>query len=302
MRKTSVATTLVLLVLTACAEQTIEGASSFAKSATALQDSLNPLLDESFRAQLRRNSQELINLRPTIPSEKDRLDQLKKEEALMAATFQTTAYIKEQIDLLKSVFVALGTLAESDADNKISEATTSLIDELDAVSKKAVELELLKNSLFAGQKDAIANIIAKGATLAVAQFKAAAIREFLEDNGETILESLEIQEQLLDVVSERLKFYGRADLADLYFKEVAVPYVEGPAPNRDSWANARLNHYAAKVNLERVGAAKTGSRNVKLAFVALSENRLTLDSISLIVADIARIQGFISAVRSAANQ
>ncbi len=302
MRMVRLSICLILLLLPACAEQRIEGASSFASSAITLQDSLKPLLDESFNAQLQVNSATLIEERDSLTTRKARLDKLKKQEALMAETFETTAFIKRQIDLLKSVFVALAALAQSDADTKISAATSALFAELDTVSKTAVKLNVLKDSKFSEQKDAIEKIIAKGATLAVAQFKSAAIRKFLESYGDTILKSLEIQEQLLSVIADRLEFYGTIDLKNRYFDEVAAPYAEGSAPNAQSWSAARLRHYTAKVNLERVEAAKTGSRNVRMAFVALSENRLTLDSISLIVADIARIQEFLSAVRTTTSK
>ena len=297
MRQIPILCTVLFLVLAGCAEQRIQGASRFADSAVVFQDSLGPLLDESFNAQLRRNSLQLIEEREILDTEAERLERLQEEEDLMEQSFETTALVKDQVLLLKSVFVALGALADSDADSRIGDAARDLISELDTTSKKAAELGILNAAGFSEQKDAISNIIARGAELVVAQFKSRAIQNFLEDHGATILSSLEIQEQLLSVLSERLKFYGEANLADGYFDSVADPFVTGTSPQADKWTTARHNYYAARVNLSKIDAAKSAATRIKLAFVALAENRLTLDSIALIVQDIARIKGFITAVR-----
>ena len=79
------------------------------------------------------------------------------------------------------------------------------------------------------------------------------------------------------------------------------PYVTGSGPAPADWTTKRLAYYKAQLDISRVTAAKEAARNVRIAFTALSEDRLSLENIGVIVEDVKEIRKFISAVREVAE-
>lgn len=285
---------VLLAGLAACAEQRINLASEFATKAEQYEAMVPPLLDKTFEAVVRADSQQLIRSRPG--DEAARILRLEKSDKQFERELEINDAIKEQVELLKSVFAALGALATSDAASSINVQTRGVIEQLNTLTTVARDFNLIASEDFRENKEQIGTVLTAGVDLSVAQFQSAALREFMEDYGPTVVESLVVQEQLLQLIADRLTHYEKLNIEDRRTETVTEPYVKGDAPSLEAWVTARKDIYNSIVDLQDVDAAKTAARDTRLAFVALAENRLTLQSIDLISQDVARVERVLAAL------
>ncbi|MCI0657164.1 MAG: hypothetical protein L0170_08850, partial [Acidobacteria bacterium] len=125
-------------------------------------------------------------------------------------------------------------------------------------------------------------------TIVVGRFKAAALEKELQERAPIIERELDLQQAALSAVARQLRTDLQAQLLQQESNVVVLPY-QGNESLPAGWAGRRREVLQAHASLASADAAADAARELKVAFVALSEGRFHLVDVPRLIEDINQI-------------
>jgi hypothetical protein len=267
---------LGLLATAGCAGHRTEDAGRLADAGVAFADSVPAVIDESFALAVTANSIVLTDNRAEL-TEEERSTTLQKHDELLLQRLDVLRDLKRHAQLLRSYFMALGALAQSDAATEVSDATKNLVDRLSGVG-----LDLSKKKI-AGV--AIADVIQPAVEFGVAAYQNIAIRHELEKRGHVIERELELERAALTAIGDQMMADKDAQIEHDVRAPLFTEYVTGTSlPS--NWNERRIAAYRQTIDLKSLEAAANAAENLHQSWIAFSENRLDEASLLRLLKDV----------------
>lgn len=283
---------LVVLTLSSCATARTNHFRQFSQAGVAYSNAMNALLEEAGGAAIDTDSMVLGKTRRSL-SRDDRRETIIEHNRLLRERLALLGDLKRHARLLRSYFEALGALADSDAPSGIGTATEGVVNALGELHPKI-------ESARVGELP-ISSLVGSVTKIAVAHFKVAALEDELKSRGPTIERELDLQQAALTAIAEELRTDLQSQIQQYESSEVVAPYVrDGPLPG--VWAQRRREALSAQLSLASVDSAADAARQLKVAFVALSEGRFQLVDVPALVDDISEIITLIERIRGEDEQ
>jgi hypothetical protein len=279
----------VLLILSGCATTArISQFDQFAEAGKAYADAVTILTEEAGNAAIDTDSLVLIKARDRLSSENERKSVVLEHNELLKERLQLLRDISRHALLLKSYFVALSSLAQSDAPSGIGTAAEGVVNSLGQVS------EQIKTAKIGG--GTVSEFVGTGTTIAIAQFQRSALETELKNRAVTIARELDLQQAVLQAIATEMQ----TDLEAIFVQEaneIVVSY-KSDLPLPGGWSARRKGILSATVSLASAEAAADAAKNLKLSFVALVENRLQLLNVDALMKDIDEILTLIEKINA----
>jgi len=276
------------LYLSACTSARINQFNLFAKAGTQYVDLANLVIDESGDAAIDADSAILKNIRDPLPEDK-RAERLQLHNEQLQKRLQLLNEIKEHNLLLRSYFVQLSALAESNAPSSIGETAKATANNLVEVGN------IISDGSFGGDK--IGGIVEPVATIIVAQYQNAALEKELKARSDSIANELEIQRAAMKALTTSMQSNYALLIQEKERIQVIEPFVKEGNQLPAKWSERRKEVLKTNVKIESVKAAEKAADDLKKSFIALVENRFTLADLELLIQDINRIASLIEAIK-----
>jgi hypothetical protein len=262
---------------------------SFAQAGVKFADALPPVLDDSFQYAVETDSLVLIESREGLNTSEERLVAIETSNENLSERVMLINDLKRHARLLRSYFIALKALAQSERASGISDVTKGLVDSLKKIDKR-----ILSTSI--GGID-VNNLVGKATKVSVATFQSAALNRELKLHAEIIEREVSIQQAVLSVLRDAMKGDKNARNAFTDREKIIRPFVVDKNLPKN-WSALRLEVLKKKIEFSSMNAALDAAQALRLNFIALSENRLSDDSITVLMQDIDRILIFTENVSS----
>lgn len=202
--------------------------------------------------------------------------------------------MRQQTDLLKRYFLALETLATSDAPEKAKEATENIFKQLDKVST-AIQGSPLVSEKIGSALSPIPKII-------LSQKIQGALREELEQRKETIYRELTIQDFVLQLLTIQLQKNIKI-IQDNQENRSVLPLYAAPESinNPDAWIAKRRNIRTMTLSIEALNNANQASQEFKKSFQLLLEDKFTVGRANALLSDIESLLNVAENLKKATN-
>lgn len=275
LRRTALAG-LALIVMAGCSTQRIENAGGVADAGVAFADSVPAVVDESFALAVTANSLVLADARPEL-TEEERSTSLQQQDELLVERLAILRDLKRHSRLLRSYFVALGALVQSDATTGISTATGNIVNRLSAVG---VDLSQKKLGGVA-----LSEVIQPAVEFGVAAYQNVALGRELRERGHAIERELELERAALDLLGEQMMADKEAQIEHDVRAPLFMEYVTGSSlPG--GWNERRIAAFRQTIELQSLNAAATAADNLHQSWIAFAENRLDEASLLRLLKDV----------------
>jgi len=283
---------LVLLVicflLSGCATARISQFSRFAELGSAYSEVVVGLTKEAGNAAIDADSAVLIKGRENIPLE-ERGKTIIDHNKLLRERIGLLRDLRLHTQLLRSYFQALAALARSDEPSGIGAASEDVVNSLGRLG------DSIKNAKVGALS--VSEFIGPVVKITVGQFQRGALEKELRIRAPIIERELELQQAALQVIDEQI----RTDLEVLQSRREALEVVDPFRGSKDSlpsdWAKRRKEILSLHLSLDSIDAGAELARNLKLAFLALVENRLDLTDLESLFGDINGILALIEEIQ-----
>jgi hypothetical protein len=256
--------------------QTVQEADSLAAAGIAFADAVPAVLDESFVLSVTAASLVLAQGRADVPAAV-RSQQLQSQDALLTERLSILRDLKRHALLLRSYFVALRGISQTDAASGISAETENLV----------ARLADLRPEIAAAQIGGtpVNDLIQPAVDLAVGAYQNAILTRELEARGEAIEREIEVQRAVLAAIRDQMiadrelqiQVEERNPLFFQYFDE-------GPLP--DDWADRRIAALRRVVEVQSYDAAEQAATSLHQSWIAFVENRLDPATLALLLRDV----------------
>ncbi|MCY4486171.1 MAG: hypothetical protein OXF11_03535 [Deltaproteobacteria bacterium] len=235
-----------------------------ARAGVAYAGKVPPLLDRAFEVAAAVDSRALVEAREGL-SEEQRREALQRFDAAMAERLEDYDAAKRHNDLLRSYFVALRSLLESDGSKGSAAAAKRLTAALGTLSPRLKQARMGDVSVSGRVEPAVA--------VTVASFGSAALRRELEARGAAIERELALQEALVAAVARQVR--ADRDILSARFRsdEVVTPYVSAKRLPK-TWPARRLKSLREPTGVAAALAAEQAVGALRQAYVAAVEGRL----------------------------
>lgn len=258
---------------------------SFALAGTRFADAVPDVLDESFKTTVNTSSLVLVQARKGL-SDSARLEEIERNDSTIRQRLEFLNDLKRHAKLLRRYFVALQSLALTDAQSSgLTDVTSGLVSALGEISPN------IASATVAGAS--ISELVSPAATLAFAAFQSKVLEAELRRNALTVDRELSLQQAALTALSEAMRADLEAQFEVADRDKIALPYVrDGELPA--DWSQRRLEAFQRHIRLASVDAASQAAGDLRLSFVALVEDRLDRTMIGALLADINGIVTFLA--------
>jgi hypothetical protein len=216
----------------------------FSVAGVAYADAVGPLTEAAALAVVDVDSDVLMQTHGDLPRAERRQAVLRQNAEAMRRV-AVLADIARQARLLRSYFVALGGLAESDAPSEIGTAAQSVFKNLDQVSERV-------RAATVGDQP-VDQFMGQAVPIVVAEFRRAALERELRARAETLWAYLEIQEAAIRAVVETLRDDLRGSLNARETREVVQPFLGDKLPK--GWRKTRREVLTSRVQVASADAA-----------------------------------------------
>lgn len=235
-----------------------------AKAGIAYAAEAPPLLDRAFEAAVAVDSRALVEARDGL-SEEQRREALQQFDAAMAERLKDYGAARRHHGLLRSYFVALRALLESDGRKASGTVAKRLVAELERLSPRLKKMRMGDVSVNGLLEPAVA--------MTVASFRSAALRRELEARGPAIERELALQEALVTALARQVRADREILSGAFRNDEVVAPYVSAKRLPK-TWPGRRLKSLREPADVEAALAAEQAVRALRQAYVAAVEGRL----------------------------
>lgn len=187
--------------------------------------------------------------------------------------------MRQHTDLLKRYFIALETLATSDAPESSGKATEKIFQGLNNVSLAIQASPRISNE--------VGSAISSIPKIILSQKIRGALREELEQRKEVIYRELAIQEYVLKFLTTQLQKNLKIIRDNQDNRLVLPPYAaSNPINNPDEWIAQRRKIRTMTLSIEALNNASQASEEFKEAFQLLLEDKFTIGQANALLSDI----------------
>jgi hypothetical protein len=291
MRSTMIGVLVVLLALPGlgCAAKAARASQfeRFALAGTQFADAVQLVLDESFETKVATSSLVLVEARPNLDRDQ-RLEAIEDDDTELRERLSILDDLKKHARILRGYFVALQTLAQTDAESSgLVDVTNGLVGALGGISPA------IARATVGGQ--GIQDLIRPAVDFAFGSFQSRALERELRRNAPTVERELALQQAALTVIADAMRSDLEAQAEAEDRDRIHLPYVqEGTLPA--DWNERRLNSFRRRIRLSSVDAATQAVETIRSSFVALVENRLDDAAIGALIRDVTEIVTFVEGV------
>ena len=266
------------MALTACATARVGQFDAFARAGIQFTDAVQPVVDEAFETAVATDTLMLLEARGSLSDTMERLKYLQRSDEDLGQRLKILNDLKRHAALLKSYFIALRALAQTDEASGMTTATRDLVGNMRTLNGQITDAEGSRVDEFLGQ----------GVSIAVSTFQSAALNRELQANAAVIERELDLQQAVLAAIGDDMRADLEAQLTAQYRDRVELPYARDDSVPSD-WNRRRIEAFRRRARLTSLDAAAAAARSLRVAYVALVENRLDSTGIGLLVDDIQRI-------------
>jgi hypothetical protein len=281
---------LAAAVATGCGTARVNQFRQFSVAGVAYAEAIGPLTEVAGAAVVEVDSEVLMRAHRDL-SPGDRRGAVLRQNREARRRLAVLADIARQARLLRSYFVALGALAESNAPSQIGPAAQSVFESLGQVSDR------VRTARVGDQP--VDEFVGQVVPIAVAAFQSGALERELRARAETLWTYLEIQEAAIRAVAETLRDDLQGALDARETREVVQPFLGDKLPR--TWGKARREVLTSQVEVSSAQAAARAAGQLKVAFVALVEGRFQASDLQALLDDIGRILTVVESVEGMAS-
>jgi hypothetical protein len=285
---------IVTIGLAACGStETTNRAATFASAGIEFTDSVPTFYDQSFEAAVVAGSIVLEKNRPLLSAAERRKALHEQDEGLegLRERYETLAALKQHALLLRTYFIALKGLVDSDDAPGITDSTKSIVNRIVSIKPAIKDLSILGTS--------VESVIAPAVRIVVGAYKASALRREFEERGATIERELALQTAVLSLLRDQaaadlelqIEFDERRPLENAYVSP-ANPSVGLPA----TWRQQRIAMFRRGAILPAADRATKAAETLHQSWISLVRGTAGGPSLAVLIKD---IEEFISLVDSA---
>jgi hypothetical protein len=286
----TILTVIGIVVLTGCAgTQTINKADQLALNGVAFADSIAPLVDESFVLAVTADSLVLTQARENIPNLKVRGTRLKQSDKHLETRLKILRDIKRHANLLRSYFISIKAITQTDAASGITDATKGLVEQMSKLEPKIAKATIGDTP--------VSNFIEPTVKLAVAGYQNAVLRQELSVRADIIDREIGLQEAALIALYEQM----RADKELQISVEVKNPIFReytGTGKLPSNWTKKRVDAFELIIEIDSYEKAVKAAKALRQSWQAFAEDRLdsaTLLDLTRLVQEMVELAGKIKA-------
>jgi hypothetical protein len=274
--------------LAGCTTARLDQFGRFAEAGVAYAGAIDALTLEAANAAVDADSAALARARAAL-DEQERQDAVLEHNDLLKERVRLLRDLQRHAGLLRSYFLWLWALAESDAPAGIGAATEQVVASMGALSGRIREARVgdARIDTFSGSVTAIS----------VARFQRTALDRELEARAAVLERQLDLQHAALQAIAAEMRVDLEATLSQRELAEVVDPYRSSGGRLPASWAKRRREILTAGTAVDSADAAAAAAANLKRSFAALAENRYTLSDYRALMADVNEILMLIERVR-----
>lgn len=189
------------------------------------------------------------------------------------------ARMRQHTDLLKRYFLALETLATSDAPEKAGQATEKIVQQLNNVGVAIQASPLISNNV-GSSLSPIPKII-------LSEKIRGALREELEKRKDVIYREISIQEYVVKLLTTQLQKNLKIIRDSQDNRLILPPYADTkPISNPDEWIAQRRDIRTMTLSIEALNNASQASEEFKEAFQSLLEDKFTIERANALLSDV----------------
>lgn len=285
-RITVFASIIILSVfLVGCAGGRVNQFKNFAEAGIAYSDSVATLTKQAGEAAVDADSLILTTMREGLAPEK-RGQEVIEHDDLLKERFVILGVLRRHAQLLKSYFVSLAALADSNAPSDIGASTGQMVSSIETLGN-----EIKKSQKIGSEADA--SYAGGAAKMIVAHFQNAALERELKKQGKTIEKEIDLQKAAFEAMAEQIRTDLQVVLNTQESDEVVGPFEGSKEELPKDWAKRRREILLSNLSLGAIDAACDAAKNLKIAFVALVENRFTMTDYQALIKDMNEIMDLI---------
>jgi hypothetical protein len=233
----------------------------FSKAGQVYAIALEKLLVKSAEISINSTSEDLIKQDPSVNITATTYALLSKKDK---ATLKTSRRIITQTRLLKSYFIKLEELASSDLPDSASTSTKSIVDNISKLSGSINEERGFTSFIPSTVKISISSRIRQ------------ALKNELNLRGSTILEALEIQEDLILALRKTINLDMQSIVESRELRFVVPPITStNPVKDPDEWIKLRQDILTSDNTINELSEASQSLTEFKNVFKAILEDKLT---------------------------
>lgn len=274
-----------IIVAGCTSSQRVQHASAFADAGINFSDTLPAAIDAAFSADVANNSLQLSIAHGSLNNEQ-RLDAVSDSNEILATKYAVLSDLKSHAGLLRRYFITLKSLAQYDGKTGLTTETQSIVSALQELNIGSLSIS----------DDAINTGVTAAVDLIVGAYQSSIIKAELSQNGAAIERELALQQAAIENLTEQTI----ADLTNVQEDRLVLPVLEAFAsdnPLPAGWAAKREAALKAQVEVEEFKMAQAAISNLRLAWVALVENRLDQSSFLLLLEDVNRFTAAVEAIQ-----
>ena len=260
-----------IVSLSGCATtQTINQANQFAENGVAFTDSIAPLVDKSFILAVTADSLVLAENRETF-DKTERRNSLKNSNKHLEERLKILRDLKEHANLLRSYFLAIKAITQTDAASGITDATKGLVERMSKLEPKISEATIGDTP--------VSDFIEPGVKLAVASYQNAVLRRELSMRADTIDREIGLQEAALSALYEQMRADRELEIIVEVKNPIERAYTsDGKLPS--NWSSQRIEAFKLSIDIDSYEKAVKAAKALRQSWQALAEKRL--DSATLL--------------------
>jgi len=281
---------LSVLLISGCATQSIQQGKDLSTSGIAYTEAVGKLLDVTTDRVIDFDTEELKKTRRGS----DLRGMITNKNVAVADVLTEIGKFRAQTKLLKSYFLNLQALADSQVKDDAGGAVKSLSDSISKLNK-ALGGKDGKENLTEDQK---AQIGALGGLVANT-IHAAKIKRALTRDAEIIGAYLALQENQLGNITGILRDRFLAE-NDLFLNEkVIAPYVDKNQTLGTEWANNRKQWFKTQFVSQQLDTAKEAAKQLRGVWADILQGKTDINSLSVLISDVNEFVTTVQALEAA---
>lgn len=271
--------------LVGCAGGRVNQFKNFAEAGIAYSDSIETLTKQAGEAAVDADSLILTTMRKDLALEK-RGQEIVEHDDLLKERFALLGVLRRHARLLKSYFVSLAALADSSAPSDIGASTGQMVSSIETLGD-----QIRKSQKISSEADA--QYAGGAAKMIIAHFQNAALEQELKKRCKTIEKEIDLQDAAFEAMAGQIRTDLQVVLNTQESDEVVGPFEGSKEELPKDWVKRRREILLSNLSLGAIDAACDAAKNLKIAFVALVENRFTMTDYQALIKDINEIMDLI---------
>ncbi len=277
------------VVLIGCATSlTVTKANQFAESGVAFADSIAPLVDESFVLAVTADSLQLAQIREGLDHE-GRSRELSDSDKHLEERLRILRDLKRHANLLRSYFLAIKAITQTDAASGITESTKGLVERM-------AELEPRIAKATIGDTP-VSEFIEPGVKLVVAGYQNAVLRSELTESADMIDRELGLQEAALTALYDQMRADKELEIMVTVRNPIFRAYT-GDIALPNNWSQQRIDAFKLVIEIESYQKAVNAAATLRQSWRAFTENRLDPETLILLLQDVQEMVALAQKIKS----